>query len=99
MHKWSSNPGLEGIDMDIEKEIGIIKERNNRVETDKAWEVSCTRRMFIAMVTYFVALLWLNIIGETGIYLKAVVPTGGYILSTLSLPFIKKWWTSKYWKE
>lgn len=85
--------------MDIEQEIRIIKERNGRVETDKAWEVSCTRRMFIAMVTYLIALFWLNLIGETSIYLKAVVPTGGYILSTLSLPFIKKWWTVKFLKK
>ena len=85
--------------MEIEQEIGIIKERNDRVETDKAWEISCTRRMFIATVTYCVALLWLNLIGESDIYLKAVVPTGGYILSTLSLPFIKKWWIGKFLKK
>lgn len=85
--------------MNIEQEIGIIKERNDRVEADKAWETSCTRRMFIAAVTYFVALLWLNLIGETGIYLKAVVPTGGYILSTLSLPFIKRAWIDNCWKK
>lgn len=85
--------------MNIEQEIGIIKERNDRVEADKAWETSCTRRMFIAAVTYCVALLWLNLIDETNIYLKAVVPTGGYILSTLSLPFIKKWWADTYWKK
>jgi len=32
--------------MDIEKEIEIIKERNRRVELDKAWEISWTRRIF-----------------------------------------------------
>jgi hypothetical protein len=79
--------------MDIEQEIESIKERNGRVEADKAWEKSFVRRAFIAIVTYIVATFWLMIINETDIWLKAVVPVGGYILSTLSLPFIRKWFT------
>ncbi len=86
---------LEGINgMNIEQEITALQERNARVEADKAWETSCTRRVFLAVVTYIVAAIWLSMIGENGIWLKAVVPTGGYILSTLSLPFIRKWWLS-----
>lgn len=85
--------------MDIEKEIEIIKERNGRVEADKAWETSWVRRLFIAVVTYGIALWWMTSIGETSAHLKAAVPTGGYILSTLSLPFIKKWWIDKVWKK
>ena len=84
--------------MDIEREIGIIQERNARVEADKAWETSLTRRVFIAVVTYLIAASWLAIIGESMIWLKAVVPTGGYLLSTLSLPFVRKWWVGKFWK-
>ena len=78
--------------MDIEKEIGEIKERNSRVQQDKAWETSWTRRLFIAAVTYVVAGVWLVWINETSPWLKALVPGGAYILSTLSLPFIKSWW-------
>jgi hypothetical protein len=85
--------------MDIEREIEIIKERNARVEADKAWETSFTRRAFIAMATYLIASLWLVMIGETSIWLKAAVPTGGYILSTLSLSFIKKWWFNNIWRK
>ena len=33
--------------MKIENEIKKIKERNKRVELDKAWETSYTRRIFI----------------------------------------------------
>lgn len=79
--------------MDIEKEIEIIKERNVRVEADKAWEVSFTRKACIALGTYLVAAAWLTVIGESSVWLKAVVPTGGYLLSTLSLSFIKKRFT------
>jgi len=85
--------------MDIEKEIDIIKGRNKQVEANKAWEISWTRRVFIATATYLIAVLWLSIIGEVSIWPKAAVPTGGYILSTLSLPFIKKWWIEKFYKK
>jgi hypothetical protein len=85
--------------MDIEKEIALVHERNQRVETDKAWETSWTRRIFILLITYLIALLWLRNIGETESWLKAVVPAGGYLLSTLSLPFIKSWWINKFWKK
>lgn len=83
--------------MNIEKEIEEIKERNRRVEEDKAWEISWARRLFIAVITYAVAIVWLMLIRETMPLLKAVVPVAGYILSTLSLPIIKKWWTAEFW--
>ncbi|EKE19583.1 MAG: hypothetical protein ACD_8C00136G0004 [uncultured bacterium] len=76
----------------IEKEIEQIKKRNGDVEMDKAWETSWTRKFFIAIITYAIALLWMKAIGESLILLKACIPTGGYLLSTLSLPFIRKWW-------
>ena len=78
--------------MDLEKEILEIKERNARVETGKAWEVSWTRRLFIAAVTYIAAGIWLVMIDESNPWLKALVPAIAYIFSTLSLPFIKSFW-------
>jgi preprotein translocase subunit SecF len=78
----------------IKKEIELIKKRNRSVEIDKAWETSVTRRIFVASITYLVALLWMRTIGESLIFFKACIPTGGYLLSTLSLPFIKKWWSN-----
>jgi hypothetical protein len=77
---------------DLVKEIELVKERNKRVELDKAWETSWTRRLFIAGVTYVIAGLWLVLINDIYPWLKAFVPAGGYILSTLSLSVIKKWW-------
>ncbi len=79
----------------IEKEIEVIKERNRSVETDKAWETSWTRRLFIATITYLIAVLWMKTIGESLIFLKACIPMGGFLLSTLSLPFVKKWWLKR----
>lgn len=83
----------------LEKEIELLKERNLRVEGDKAWEVSWTRRVFIFVSTYVIAGIWLVVIHDTFPWLKAFVPAAGYLLSTLSLPFIKKWWIKKYGKR
>lgn len=82
-------------DMNIEEEILEIKARNRKVETDKAWEISWTRRIFIALATYIIAGIWLMLIHDTNPLLKALVPAAGYILSTLSLPFVKKLWLGK----
>jgi hypothetical protein len=83
------------MDNQISEKIQKIEERNKRVEMDKAWEVSWTRRVFILAMTYIVASVWLYIIQENHILLKAMVPTIGYLLSTLSIPQIKKLWISK----
>ncbi len=81
--------------MNIEQEIHALIERNKRVEGDKAWEVSWVRRAFLLFVTYIIALVWLLVIGESLAVFKAVVPAVGYILSTLTLPPLKKWWLKK----
>ncbi len=77
---------------EMEKDILDIKDRNNRVEIDKAWETSATRRITIMALTYIIASVWLFLIDESNIFLKAMVPTFGYLLSTLSIPKVKKVW-------
>jgi len=76
----------------IQERLEIIEQRNERVELDKAWESSFVRRGFIAGVTYLIAFWFMWSIGVSDPYLNALVPTGGYILSTLSLLFIKRHW-------
>jgi len=46
----------------VASEIKSIKERNKRVELDKAWEVSKTRRLIVAVFTYVVLGIFLLII-------------------------------------
>lgn len=81
--------------MNIEEEILAIQERNRRVEVDKAWETSWTRRIFITAATYVIAGIWLVLIDDSYPWLKAFVPSGGYVLSTLSLPIVKRWWGNR----
>ena len=76
----------------LEKEINLIKERNKRVEEDKAWETSLTRRILITVFIYLIIGFYLTLIDVAQPWLNAIVPAGAYILSTLILPFFKEFW-------
>ena len=79
--------------MDLEKEIRNIKKRNARVEKDKAWETSLTRRLCICVLTYLVVVIYSFAIQYTNnIWLSSIVPVLGFTLSTLSLSSIRKAW-------
>lgn len=78
---------------DLAKEIDAIKQRNKRVETDKAWETSWTRRLCIAILTYIVVVLYSFTISRVqNIWLSSLVPVIGFTLSTLSLRLVRKIW-------
>lgn len=79
----------------LKQEIEAIKERNTRVEFDKAWETSWTRRVSIAIATYIIVLLFMITIGIEKPFIAAIVPVIGFLLSTLSVERIKKWWMIK----
>ena len=83
----------------LEQEIQLLRERNKRVEADKAWETSWFRIISIAVITYVVASLVMRIIGVKNALLNAFIPTIGYLLSTQSLPLIKKWWIKKFLQQ
>lgn len=80
---------------DFDQELKAIQERNARVEADKAWETSLTRRSFIALVTYIFASIYMIIVGLPNPFVGAFVPVLGYILSTLSIPYVRKLWMSR----
>lgn len=78
----------------MEKRIQAIEERNKRVELDKAWETSWTRRTLVAIVTYFVIVLFFLSAGLDKPFINPVVPTVGYLLSTLTIARVKRWWVN-----
>lgn len=81
---------------ELEAEVNKIKDRNNRVETDKKWETSWTRRICIGVLTYIVVVAYSYLISKsTNIFLSSVVPVIGFLLSTLSLKAIRKIWEKK----
>lgn len=76
----------------IRKDIEEIKERNRRVERDKAWETSWTRKILVAVLTYIVVVLFFIFAKLPNPFINAIVPTLGFLLSTLSISFVKKLW-------
>ncbi|MFA6268372.1 MAG: hypothetical protein WCW13_05525 [archaeon] len=85
--------------MNTKKEIDLIKERNARVEIDKAWETSWVRRGIIAILTYLVIVLFFFSAGLPNQFVNALVPTAGFLLSTLSLGVVKKIWLERIYKK
>ena len=81
---------------ELEEEIIKIKERNKRVELDKAWETSWTRRICICILTYIIVIIYSYLIRMyDNILLSSLVPVIGFTLSTLSLKYIRKFWEKK----
>lgn len=77
----------------LKGEIKIIKSRNERVELDKKWETSWTRRICICLMTYAVVIIYsLLIQSVSNPFLTSLVPVLGFLLSTLSLNRIRKIW-------
>ena len=79
--------------MNIEERIMKIEDRNKRVELDKKWETSWTRRICIMILTYIVVIIYSYVISKyTNIFLSSLVPVIGFTLSTLSLKLVRKIW-------
>jgi hypothetical protein len=77
----------------LKQEINAIKERNKKVEINKAWETSWCRQIVICVLTYIVVLFYSYLIARTSsIFLSSLVPVIGFTLSTLSLKFVRKIW-------
>ncbi len=76
----------------LEEEIEKIKKRNRRVEADKTWETSYTRRILLMIFTYLAIGVYLVVIKIPNPWLNAIVPAVAFMLSTLTLPFFKKIW-------
>lgn len=79
----------------LKEEIEKIKARNKRVETDKAWELSRTRTIFIAVSTYFLIFTFMILIGDNRPFLNALIASIGYLISTSTYGIIKNWWLKR----
>ena len=82
--------------MDLEERIKKIEERNKRVELNKSWETSWTRKICIAVLTYLVVVAYnYGIVKIDNIFLSSLVPVMGFLLSTLSLKVIRNVWEKR----
>lgn len=84
---------------ELQFEINEIKKRNQRVEADKAWETSWIRKIIILLVTYIVVVLFFYFAQLPKPFINAIVPAVGFVLSTLTISFFKKWWVNKVYKK
>ena len=87
--------GLSGLEKRIEK----IEQRNKKVEVDKAWETSLTRKLLLITFTYLAIALYMMTINIDRPWLNAIVTATGFLLSTLTLPFFKNLWSKKVYKK
>lgn len=76
----------------LQKRVDAIEARNKRVELDKAWETSWFRRGLLVIFTYLSVGIYLHVINIPNPWLNAIVPSLGFLLSTLTLPFFKSLW-------
>lgn len=79
----------------LQTEINEIKARNARVDADKKWETSFARKLLILGLTYASVSLFFYITELGNPFINAIVPSLGFFLSTLAIPFAKKWWIKK----
>lgn len=84
---------------DLEKRVEKIEKRNRDVELNKFWETSWTRRALLAIFTYLAIALYLKFIVNIDPWINAIVPTIGFLLSTLTLPFFKTLWEKYIYKK
>jgi len=84
---------------DLEKEIKRIQERNKKVESEKTWETSWTRRLLLALFTYLAISIYMYAISLPSPWLNAIIPSIAFLLSTLTLPSFKKIWQKHIYKK
>lgn len=77
----------------IERRLRLIEERNKKVELDKAWETSLSRRVIVAILTYIIVVLFFIFASLPRPFINSIVPAAAFILSNMSLPYFKVLWT------
>lgn len=84
---------------ELEELIRKIEKRNKNVEADKAWETSWTRKILIALFTYIAIALYMLFVLGINPWINAIVPTVGFLLSTLTFPYAKSFWEKYVYKK
>lgn len=85
--------------MTLEERVETIEKRNREVEQNKSWEGSWTRKLLVVIFTYLSIALYLKFIVGIDPWVNAVVPSLGFLLSTLTLPFFRSLWKTYLYKN
>lgn len=76
----------------LQEQIDEINRRNKRVEIDKAWETSLTRKFVVVILTYLVVMVLFLVMKLPNPFVNAIIPSAAFVISNLSVPIVKKWW-------
>lgn len=83
----------------IEERLEKIEARNKKVEENKAWETSWSRKILLIIFTYLAIAFYLAFIVHINPWINAIVPALGFLLSTLTLPWFRKLWAKYIYKK
>jgi len=83
----------------MQEEIEKINQRNKNVEADKAWETSAARKIILAILTWLAIGIYLTAIKVDRPWINSIVPAVGFMLSTLTLGYFKKYWLKKIYQK
>lgn len=79
----------------LAERVSKLEARNAKVEADKAWETSWTRRLAIMALTYLTVVAYFHFVLHVEPWLNALVPVIGFTLSTLTIAVLKNIWLNR----
>lgn len=79
----------------LKREVETIKERNRRVEADKAWETSKTRTTFVAISSFILIYIVMHLVNADHPFTNALISAVAYLLSTSTYGILKSWWLQR----
>lgn len=80
---------------ELTRRVEVIEARNSKVELDKQWETSAFRKVFLLAITYVLLAIYMALIGVNKPWLNAIIPSLGFLISTLTLGWVKAAWINK----
>jgi len=78
----------------LEETVEELRDRNRRVESEKGWETSLSRKILLSGLTYGITALVFWKIAVPDPLANALIPTTGYVISTLTIPWAKQIWVA-----
>lgn len=93
----------EQVISNVSDDVGYLEERVKRLELQlryselqKKWEMSKVRLLILSATTYVVIAFFMYLFEIEDPLVNAIIPGSAYILSTISVPFIRKVWVRSY---
>ncbi|MCA9381372.1 hypothetical protein KC678_03845 [Candidatus Dojkabacteria bacterium] len=83
----------------LEEKVEKLNLLNRYSEMQDEWDKSLTRIVLVVVFTYLFVVLFMYFLGVENPIINALLPAGAYILSTRTIPYVKKIWIKQYLEE